>query len=184
MSIDEAMEAVRRTDFLPAETKELGGFDTPLPIGYGQTNSQPTTVRLMLEWLDPQPGDKILDVGSGSGWTTALLSCLAGPKGRVYAVEKVPELVDFGAENCRRFGVKNASFFAAGKTFGLEEHQPYDRILVSAAAGELPAELIKQLKIGGTMVIPVNHSIFVIHKTGNDSYEEEEHPGFVFVPLL
>ncbi len=183
-SLNRAFKMVTRAGFLPPAMQDASDFDAPLPIGYGQTNSQPSTVRLMLAWLDPRPGEKILDVGYGSGWTTALLANLVGPTGLVYAVEKVPELVRFGAANCRRFGVDNARFFAAGDSVGLADFAPYDRILVSAASSKLPAELLKQLKVDGTMVIPIKHSIAVITKTGADHYDSVEHPGFVFVPLV
>lgn len=182
--VDEALRAVDRSLFLPAEVRADANLDIPLPIGVGQTNSQPTTVRRMLRWLDPQPGDKVLDVGSGSGWTTALLAYLVGPKGSVYAVELVPELVRFGAHNAKRAGVKNARFFEAGKVFGLPDFAPYNRILVSAAATQVPSELLEQLQIGGRLVIPVHSSIWVIDKTGHEKYETVQHPGFAFVPLL
>lgn len=112
--LDAAFAATPRGNFLPESERSQAGWDMALPIGYGQTNSQPLTVRLMLEWLEVQEGQKVLDVGSGSGWTTALLACLVGETGRVIAVEKVPELVEFGQENCRRIGVDNAEFHAAG----------------------------------------------------------------------
>lgn len=182
--IEQAFQAVARADFLPAEAKARASADEPIPIGYGQTNSQPYTVRLMLEWLNPQLGEKILDVGSGSGWTTALLSFLVGPTGKVYAVEKVPELVKFGRDNCRRLGIKNVHFYLAGKGYGLPEFAPYDRILVSAAAAEVPEDLVAQLKTGGRLVIPIHSSIYVIDKTGSQDYTIFEHPGFAFVPLL
>jgi len=155
----------------------------PLPIGFGQTISQPTTVACMLEWLAPEPGDKVLDVGSGSGWTTALLSELVGRKGKVYAVERIPELVTFGEENCARSGIANAKFFQAGEQYGLPEYAPYNKILVSAAAKTLPAELLDQLRINGTLVIPVRSDILEITKTAEDEYETLKHSGFVFVPL-
>jgi protein-L-isoaspartate(D-aspartate) O-methyltransferase len=182
--IAQAFEAVDRRLFLPAGFESGADIDAPISIGYGQTNSQPSTVRMMLEWLDPQPGDKILDVGSGSGWTTGLLAHLVVPKGEVYAVEKVPELVKFGVDNCKKAGVHNVRFFETGQHYGLGDFAPYDRILVSAAAKDVPQELLVQLKIGGRLVIPVRNSIYVINKTGDDSYETTEHPGFVFVPLI
>ncbi len=159
-------------------------IDMPLPIGYGQTNSQPSTVRRMLEWLDARAGERILDVGSGSGWTTALLATLVGPTGSTYAVEKVPELVKFGRENCRRSSVHNATFFPAGVTYGLPEYAPYDRILVSAAARELPYDLLRQLKVGGKIVMPINDTIVEITENKGDDMNIVEHPGFAFVPLV
>lgn len=155
-----------------------------VPIGYGQTISQPTTVEMMLAWLDAQPGDKVLDVGSGSGWTTALLSDIVGPKGKVYAVELVPELVDFGRNNAQRAAVSNAKFFQAGDSYGLPKHGPFNKILVSAAADSLPIDLVNQLHPGGKLVIPVRHSILEIFKNAKGKTRTIEHPGFVFVPLL
>src|SRR5665647_1698314 len=114
--IEEAFKAVPRINFLRPEEKDQHELDVPLPIGSGQTNSQPSTVRQMLEWLDAQPGDKVLDVGSGSGWTTALLSSIVGSKGKVFAVEKIPELVEFGRNNCA--GARNVQFFQADKEYG------------------------------------------------------------------
>ncbi len=184
MKIDEAFEAVDRANFVPKELRRSVDIDAPLPIGYGQTNSQPYTVRKMLQWLGAQPGEKVLDVGSGSGWTTALLAYLVGPKGQVYAVERVPELVDFGRENAEGAGVKNARFFTAGDEFGLPEEGPYERILVSASADELPQELVDQLKIGGKMVIPVHNDILEITKKSAGDLDIKKHPGFVFVPLI
>ena len=183
-SITSAFEKMKRKNFLPDDLKPEAVIDAPLPIGFGQTNSQPTTVRMMLEWLEPEPGNKILDVGAGSGWTTALLAHIVGPKGKVYAVEKVPELLEFGRENAKRARVKNAEFFRAGKVFGLPRHAPYDRILVSAAAQELPNELLKQLKVGGKLVIPVQYDVLEIEKTGTEKYEIFTHHGFSFVPLV
>lgn len=182
--IDKAFRAVPRHLFLPGGVAEQAGRDRPLPIGFGQTNSQPSTVRLMLEWLEVEPGNKILDVGSGSGWTTALLAFLAGPKGRIYAVERIPELVEMGEANARRTGVRNIEFFQAGRQFGLAQYAPYDRILVSASADELPAELIEQLATGGKMVIPVRHDILEIEKSPQGDIDITNHSGFAFVPLV
>ncbi len=133
--VQEALRMVSRADFVVPQFREQADVDAPLPIGFGQTISQPTTVRLMVSWLDPMPGDVVLDVGSGSGWTTALLAHIVGPQGTVYAVERIPELVTFGRDNCRRLGFENALFFQAGQEYGLREHAPYSRILVSASAG-------------------------------------------------
>lgn len=182
--VSEAFKAVNRAYFLPPETVGLADADMALPIGHGQTISQPTTVRMMLEWLDMKEGDHVLDVGSGSGWTTALLSHIVGSKGRVYAVEKVPELVKFGRENAKRAGVKNAEFYQAKDELGLPEHAPYDRILVSASAVRFPAELLDQLKEGGKIVVPVGYDIFEVTKSYENQYDTQTHSGFIFVPLL
>jgi protein-L-isoaspartate(D-aspartate) O-methyltransferase len=182
--LDQAFEMIDRGSFLPADEQPMKNIDAPLSIGFGQTNSQPSTVYLMLDWLDPQPGDKVLDVGSGSGWTTALLAYLVGTTGKVYAVEKIPELVEFGANNCQKIGVTNAEFFDAGKRLGLPKFAPYDRVLVSAAANSLPEELLDQLSISGRIVIPVRNSVWIMDKIGPEEYQKKEHPGFAFVPLV
>jgi len=182
--IDRAFTAIDRANFVPANQRPFAEDDTPLPIGYGQTISQPTTVRMMLEWLDAQSGQKVLDVGSGSGWTTALLSVLVGDKGHVYAVELVPQLVEFGEGNCERMGVTNASFFQAGQAYGLQDFAPYDRVLVSAAAERIPDELREQLAVGGKLIIPVRSDIMELTKISKDKWDTKTHPGFMFVPLL
>lgn len=182
--IENAFESVDRTNFLNPANREMHFIDKALPIGYGQTNSQPSTVKRMLSLLDIKSGDKVMDVGSGSGWTTALLAHLVGSAGRVYAVEKIPELLKFGEENCKRVGIKNADFFLAGEKPGLENFAPYGRILVSAAARELPNDLLKQMEVGGKMVIPVRNSIFSIDRLGINRYRSTGYSGFRFVPLV
>ena len=181
--LNNAFRAVARRNFLPSDKQQLADIDMPLSIGYNQTNSQPSTVRRMLEWLDIQPGQIILDIGSGSGWTTALLAYMTGPNGWVDAVELVPRLRDFGEANCRAAGVTNAHFYAAGKVFGLPEKAPYDRILVSASADTLPPELIEQLRPGGRLVIPVGNTIIVLTKDIDGTTHQLRHDGYVFVPL-
>lgn len=184
-NIDKAFRVIDRADFVPKESKSAAILDMPIQIGYGQTNSQPTTVRLMLEWLDPLPTHNVLDVGSGSGWTTALLANIVGPNGFVFAVELVPELVELGRLNCEKLNIENVHFYLAkDDVLGLPEHAPYDCILVSASAQYLPTELLDQLRIHGKLVIPVQNDILEITKTSSSEYDTVTHPGFVFVPLL
>jgi len=150
----------------------------------GQTISQPTTVAIMLELLHPKHGNKILDIGSGSGWTTALLACAVGDEGYVEGVERIPSLVEYGRHSLKRAHIDNASIdFADPNVLGKPEHL-YDRILVSASANELPSELLKQLKPGGTLVIPILESVWRITKDKSGILHHYELPGFRFVPLI
>jgi protein-L-isoaspartate(D-aspartate) O-methyltransferase len=182
-AVGTAFQAVPRTGFLPRSQRRMAGFDGPLSIGHGQTNSQPRTVEAMLRLLDVRPGQKVLDVGSGSGWTTALLAHLTGSSGQVAGVEIEPELVLFGADNLAATGQPWASIRGAVPgVLGLPEDAPYDRILVSAEPRTLPQQLVDQLADGGRMVIPVSGTMLLVTKDG-DRVDVTEHGGYRFVPL-
>jgi len=183
-AIIKAFENIDRADFILPKYKDLAYEDEALPILEGQTISQPTTVAFMLELLQPGKGQNILDVGSGSGWTTALLAQIVGFTGKVYGVELKEKLVDFGWKNLKKYNLPWAELKIAEKgNLGYPEKSPYDRILVSASADEYPKELEKQLAEDGKMVIPVQNSIILINKTKSKTYFQE-YPGFVFVPLI
>lgn len=173
-----AFRKVDRKDFVPDELQHLAYIDGPLPIGSSATISQPSTVAFMLELLQPQEGDRILDVGAGSGWTTALLSQISPG---IEAVEIRPELVEYGNRNLRKYGI--APLIRKANGYGIPDEEPYDKILVSAAADEVPQELLYQLRIGGVMVIPVQSSIWRLEKTGAHTQKIEKYPGYAFVPL-
>lgn len=182
--IIEAFRKVDRKYFVPESFEEYIYIDAPLPIGENQTISQPSTVAFMIEKLEPGEGDKVLDIGSGSGWTTALLCHIVGEKGSVTGVERMDELVEQGEENLAKlqFG-SHCRIQRAGEKLGLPGEQ-FDKILVSASADEIPEELFLQLKVGGILVIPVRSSIFKFKKISEDNIEREEFYGFVFVPLI
>ena len=185
--IIEAFKKIKRADFLPKNIKELEDYNEALPIGWGQTISQPLVVAFMLEQLEPKPGEKILDVGSGSGWTTALLAEIVGPEGKVIALEIVPELKEFGEKNAAKYGFVEkglAQFILADGSKGYEKAAPFDKILASAASINLPSAWKDQLKVGGKIVTPINSSIWVFAKQGQDDFKQEEYPGFAFVPLV
>jgi protein-L-isoaspartate(D-aspartate) O-methyltransferase len=197
--IIEAFKAIRRVDFLPADLvvssmpelslKELAELDTALPIGYGQTISQPSVVAFMLELLQPEPGHKILDIGFGSGWTTALLSHIVGQKsgGKVVAVERIEKLRNFGESNFLKYNFKRkdiAEFIFGDASLGLADYSPYDRILASASTDEIPNAWIEQLKPNGRLVASRGFSILQIIKDCKGGIKSIEYPGFVFVPLL
>lgn len=179
-----AFEIVKRADFLPPEIRQYAPEDEALPIGHGQTNSQPYTVKFMLGLLNLQTGEKVLDVGSGSGWTTTLLAYLVGKGGGVVGVEIVPDLVEFGRTNLSKYNFSWAKIVQAGSGLGYKSDSPYDKILVSASSNEIPEALLDQLKPGGRMVIPVGNSIFSVDKTSFGKIVAHEYPGFVFVPLV
>ncbi len=176
----EAFETVDRIDFVPEELRHMAYEDHPLPIGLGQTISQPYTVAFMLELLEPNLNDRVLDIGSGSGWTTALLACVSK---HVDAVERIEELVVFSKQNLSKYAFKNISVHQAKQTLGLQG-ETFDKILVSCAADEIPQALLRQLSPGGIMVIPVLNSIVKVVKNDKGSLTMEEYPGFVFVPLI
>ncbi|QFR38894.1 methyltransferase domain-containing protein [Candidatus Gracilibacteria bacterium 28_42_T64] len=178
-----AFNRVDRKDFVQDEGGGNVYGDFPLPIGSGQTISQPSTVAFMLELLRPEKSENILDIGSGSGWTTALLAEIVGKGGSVLGLERVDELVGFGSENLNKYNFKNASIEKADKTLG-KRGEEFDKILVSAGADMLPQELVKQLQIGGIMVIPIKNSICRIKKISEDDYSLKEFQGFIFVPLI
>lgn len=181
--IEEALRTVDRRHFVPKQYEHESYGDYPLPIGGGQTISQPYTVVFMLELLDVQKGDKVLDVGSGSGWSTALLAYLVGKEGSVIGVERVPELVVYGKQNLAKFNFTNAHITQAGEELGEPAEAPFDRILASAAASEIPEALVKQLKIGGRLVIPVHNAIVQVDRTA-EGQAEKRYEGFEFVPLI
>ena len=182
-TLREAFTRVDRADYIPQEYRPEAHEDYAVPIGHGQTISQPTTVAFMLEKLEVQPGQNVLDVGAGSGWSTALLAHLVGETGYVTGVELIPELAEMGQGNLDENGVPNARIEQAIDTLGKHEGAPFDRILVSAAAEVLPEALIKQLKDGGRMVLPIGDSLTAVEKHEGGGIETEEFPGFVFVPL-
>ena len=182
--IIDAFRTIDRKYFVPEEYEDEAYADMPLPIGDYQTISQPSTVAFMLERLDPKDGNTVLDIGSGSGWTTALLCYMVGNKGSVIGLERISTLVEQGRENLSKFGFNSHCHIErAGDMLGLPGKQ-FDRILVSASADETPEELFLQLKIGGILVIPIGESIFKFTKTSETKIEKEEFYGFVFVPLI
>lgn len=186
-NIIDAFKKIKRADFILDGIKNLSEENSALPIGYGQTISQPLTVAFMLELLSPKKGEKVLDVGFGSGWTTALLSHIVGDKGKVFAIEFIPELFEFGKKNVSKYNFnekKIANFILGDGKDGYEKESPFDRILCSAEAKTVPISFKKQLKKGGRIVIPVKSSIFLLEKISENKFKEKEFYGFSFVPLV
>ena len=186
--IIEAFQKIKRVGFMSEDMKKFAELNEALPIGFGQTISQPLVVAFMLEQLQPQLGDKILDIGSGSGWTTALLAEIVGKKGKIIAIELIPELKEFGEKNVAKYNFiekGQVQFICADGSKGYEKQAPFDKILASAATVKIiPEAWKKQLKIEGRIVAPIDFSIWTFIKKSENYFEETEHPGFAFVPLV
>lgn len=181
--ISQAFTRIKRTDFLPVEARQFAFVDAPLSIGHGQTNSQPSTVRAMLKLLDVQPGHRVLDVGAGSGWSSALLGHLVGSHGEVIGVERIPELVALArAANARQGQSWVQVKQAIEGALGAPDEAPFDRILVSAMAHALPEQLVEQLGEGGVMVVPVADEMLRVCRR-QKGVKVTRHGQFRFVPL-
>lgn len=182
--VREAFAAVRRADFLPPAERRFADQDRALPIGWDQTNSQPTTVAEMLALLDVHRGHRVLDVGSGSGWSTALLGHLVGRTGQVHGVELVPELAAIGRDNVGGYAMPWVQIHQAEvDILGLPGAAPFDRILVSAGAETLPDPLVDQLAPDGVLVVPVGGRMLRVTRTAERVLVERS-GHYSFVPLI
>lgn len=180
----QAMGKIPREVFVPDEFQSDAYGDWPLPIGFGQTISQPYTVACMCEALQLVGSEKVLDVGTGSGYAAAILAELAQS---VYSVERIPELAELARLRCHALGIGNLHVVCADGTLGLPEYAPYDAIIVAAGSQELPAPFHKQLADGGRIVIPLgpadSQNLYRFTRHG-ESLQSENLGKFVFVPLI
>jgi protein-L-isoaspartate(D-aspartate) O-methyltransferase len=179
-----AMKEVQRHKFVGESLLNVAYQDSPLPIGYGQTISQPYIVAVMTELLDIKDDHKVLEIGTGSGYQAAILSKLAMS---VITVERIPELFQQAKERLQNLGYNNIIVINGDGTIGYKKYAPYDRIVVTAAAPEVPKSLIEQLALHGKMVIPIgNRSTqwLEIIKKEKDTIQREKREGVRFVPLL
>ncbi len=181
-----AMRKVPRDAFVPPEMRAAAFENGPLPIGYGQTISQPYIVALMTDLLAPEPDHRILEIGTGSGYQTAILSQLCS---KVYTVEVVAELGTIAADTFKRLGCRNIEMRTGDGYLGWPEHAPYDGIIVTAAAAYIPGALVEQLRPGGRMVIPVglpysHQELMLVKKDEQGNTETETVLGVAFVPLV
>jgi len=179
-----AMAGLDRARFLTPEQAPHAREDRALPLFHGQTGSQPSTVAEMLRLLEVPVGGTVLDVGSGSGWTTALLAWLVGPAGRVLGLELDPDLATFGAANLAACDLPWARIEVADPhLLGRPVPGGWPRILVSASARRLPAALVGQLADDARMVLPVGHRMTLVVRRGGAT-EVSTHGEYVFVPLV
>lgn len=200
-AIIDAFRVIDRRDFVRGAEQADAYLDTALPIGSGQTISQPYTVAFMLELLQPRAGDNILDIGSGSGWQTALLAHIVSEGGTrpclpreaskrrcgVTAIEIIPELCEWGRQNVAKHGFIEHGIVEMHCRSGLEgypEWAPFDKIIAAAAGETVPEAWLAQTNVGGRVVAPVGSSILQLIKRSETAWERHEHPGFAFVPLV
>ncbi|AIY89468.1 protein-L-isoaspartate O-methyltransferase [Geoglobus acetivorans] len=182
-----AMLEVPRHLFVPPEVRGEAYNDYPLLIGHGQTISAPHMVAIMCELLDLEEGDKVLEVGAGSGYHAAVVSRIVGENGAVISVERIPELADMARKTLEALGYTNVKVVVGDGSIGYEPEAPYDKIYVTASAPRIPAKLLMQLKNGGRMVIPVGDFIQHLYVVDRDEYGQikTRNWGAVrFVPLV
>ncbi len=179
------MREVRRHEFVDALQRERAYEDGPLPIGFGQTISQPYIVALMTELLEVKPRMRVLEIGAGCGYQTAILSKLAG---HIYAVERVPELCSLARENLRRAGIENFTLKNGDGTRGWPEQAPFDRVLVAACSPLLAPALLEQLAQGGKLIAPIGGREFqeltLAQKDASGAISYSKHGAVSFVPLV
>jgi protein-L-isoaspartate(D-aspartate) O-methyltransferase len=183
--VEDAFRNIPRHEFVPSSELDYAYNNEPLQIMKNQTISQPGVVSRMTEWLDVRKGQKILEIGTGSGWQTAILSYLVG-EGTVYSVERHTQLVKFAQENLKKLDIDNVHVILGDGSIGYAKESPYDRIIITAACTEIPLPLIEQLKEGGLIIAPVgdsSQSLVLLQKTINGIVEIKNESHYVFVPL-
>ena len=184
--IEEAFLETPREMFVPESLKNYAYVDTPLEIGSGQTISAPHMVAIMVEALDLKKGQKVLEIGAGSGYHAAIVSKIIGSKGHVYTIERFSSLAEFAKKNLENTNIKNVTVETGDGSEGLPKYAPYDRIYVTCAAPDIPPPLIEQLKDQGKLMVPVGKMICnleLIIKKGNKIISKDL-GGCAFVPLV
>ena len=184
--VESALRNIPRHKFVPESELDYAYNNEPLPIMKSQTISQPGVVSRMTEWLDVKDGQKILEVGTGSGWQSAILSYLVG-KGDVYSIERHSKLVKFAQENLKKLHIDNVHVILGDGSLGYPEESPYDRIIITAACSEIPLPLLDQLKENGLILAPIgdsSQSLVLLQKTSKGIIEIKKQSKYVFVPLI
>ena len=183
-AVTDAFFKIDRINFVPDDLKDETYLDVPIPILSGMTTSQPSTIAFMLEKLRPRKGERVLEIGTGSGYLTALLAALVGSRGEVFSVEYFPELKNFAEFNLRRYDFRNITLLTGDGKTGLPQKAPFDKIVSSAEVKEIPRAWEGQLKIGGSLLTPINSKIVLAKKVAKDKFDAEFFSAFSFVPLL
>ncbi len=184
--VEDAIRETPRHLFVPQEFVEQAYDDIPLTTKKGQTISQPRVVARMTEWLDVKNSNKVLEVGTGSGWQSAILSKMVG-NGKVYSIERFSELAEFAKKNHQRAKIKNVEVICADGSLGLPEKAPFDRIIITAACAQIPKPLLDQLAPNGLLIAPVGkgtQSMILLRKTEDGIIREKTDLEYKFVPLI
>jgi protein-L-isoaspartate(D-aspartate) O-methyltransferase len=184
--VESAFRNIPRHEFTPTSELDYAYYNEPLPIMKNQTISQPGVVSRMTEWLDVKNGQKILEIGTGSGWQTGILSYLVG-NGTIFSVERHKELAKFARENLEKLEIDNAHVILGDGSIGYPAESPYDRIIITAACTEIPLPLLEQLKENGLIIAPVgdsSQSLVLLKKISKGIIEIKKQSNYVFVPLL
>jgi protein-L-isoaspartate(D-aspartate) O-methyltransferase len=184
--IEKAFLEIPREKFIPTIFEKYAYSDTPLEIGNGQTISAPHMIAIMCEELDLKKGQKILEVGTGSGYHAAIVAKIIEPKGHIYTIERHKNLAEKAKQNLKNTNIKNVTVKIGDGSEGLEEYAPYDRIYVTCAAPIIPQPLIEQLKDPGKMLIPIGGIICTLYllEKDNGKIKKESRGGCAFVPLI
>ncbi|BDC35697.1 MAG: protein-L-isoaspartate O-methyltransferase [Candidatus Methanoliparum thermophilum] len=186
--VEEAMLSVPRELFIPDNKIMYAYEDQPLEIGLGQTISAPHMVAMMTEILNLQEGNKVLEIGTGSGYQAAIISKIVGKDGKIVSIERFADLARFAKENLKKAGITGVKIVISDGSLGYKDEAPYDKICVTCATPDIPPPLIEQLKPGGRMVIPVGsryfQELFVVDKDEYGHITKKNTGGVVFVPLI
>ncbi len=185
-NIESVFRNVPRHNFVPESLINKAYENTPIRIMKKQTISQPSVVSRMTEWLDLKEGQKVLEIGSGSGWQSAILAKIVG-NGKIFTVERHSQLASFAKKNLEKLGINNVEIILGDGRLGLEEESPFDRIMVTAACREVPQALLDQLSLDGLLIAPVGddiQSLILLKKTPEGIVEIKNQKGYVFVPLV
>jgi len=185
-NVESAFRNIPRHEFVPMSELDRAYDNEPLSIMKDQTISQPGVVSRMTEWLDVKDGQKILEIGTGSAWQTAILSYLVRT-GTIYSVEIHSELVKFARENLEKFRLNNTNVILGDGSLGYPQSSPYDRIIITAACTEIPLPLLEQLAENGLIIAPVgdsSQSLVLLKKTSEGIVEIKNQSNYIFVPLL